>query len=699
MTTTHEKERRDSVLLLLLILLIGFVCIILASGWALRFAPYWRLNASMNSKLNPNTDFLANQPSEFIEPLDSDILTQPVWIANFLTPGAIFFTRTPQPTNTLVSTATPSPRPNTPTPSSTTSPTWVPTLPPNTPTNTSIPSGPPTKTYTPLPAVDLGITKTDGVLIYNPGGVLTYTVTVINNGPNGVNGALLTDNIPVQIANWSWACTSQTGGASGCTAVAGSTANFTDTVNLPTGASIVYTVTANISASPTGNIVNTAIINVPAGYTDPTPGNNSATDTDTPNLQTDLSITKTDGSTTYVAGSAITYTIVVSNAGPLSATGAMVTDTFPPTQISGASWSCVASAGASCTAGGSGNIGDTVDIPVGGTLTYTVNASTSSAATGDLTNTATVAAGPGQTDPVPGNNSATDTDTITLSGDIQIAITDNTTSYVANEVKTYTITVTNNGPSNITGVLVSNTFLNGNGSSTSWTCTPSAGASCGSANDLGDVNVTVNLNSGASVTIQLIAQVVAAPSGELSNRATVTSATDPNPANDTATDTDYGSIYGNIGGGQDGNVQNINPAQTPLTLSLSSSVVVVGAPDIGNPDIIFYEQTNGNGIDMDLINLEIGDGTNWYPILNWGDGLSNPGTSINTPWPPSNSTDCSAEPDNCAIDASLLTDFLGNGLFTGITIDLDALVPPGTYSFIRITVPNSAGIDGIYVVP
>ena len=45
-------------------------------------------------------------------------------------------------------------------------------------------------------------------------------------------------------------------------------------------------------------------------------------------------------------------------------------------------------------------------------MTYTASCTISVAATGTLANTATVTAPAGVTDPVPGNNSATDSDTI-----------------------------------------------------------------------------------------------------------------------------------------------------------------------------------------------------------------------------------------------------------------------------------------------
>jgi hypothetical protein len=92
---------------------------------------------------------------------------------------------------------------------------------------------------------------------------------------------MVTDNISPLITNWTWACTSQNGGASGCDSAISNSSNFTDTINLPAnGSNIVYTVTANIHPSAAGDLVNTATVAVPSGYADSVPGNNSATDSD-----------------------------------------------------------------------------------------------------------------------------------------------------------------------------------------------------------------------------------------------------------------------------------------------------------------------------------------------------------------------------------------------------------------------------------
>src|SRR5512142_943682 len=79
-----ERERNDWIIILI-ILLIGFLCVVLAGGWALRSSPTWRLDANMESGINPNGDLLTSRPSGFIPPVDLSILTEPSWLHVFLT--------------------------------------------------------------------------------------------------------------------------------------------------------------------------------------------------------------------------------------------------------------------------------------------------------------------------------------------------------------------------------------------------------------------------------------------------------------------------------------------------------------------------------------------------------------------------------------------------------------------------------------
>lgn len=558
-----EHERRDWVVILV-ILLVGFLCVILAGSWAIRFAPFWKLDTNMGSNLDPDSNFLTHRPAGYFEPLDPSILTQPVWINAFLTPGASFPTRTPVPP-----TNTPPPTNTLPVPSNT--PTRI--LPSPTPTQPYFP--PPTRTprpNTPLPPpataipVDLGITKTDGAVTYTAGSTITYTVVVTNNGPNGVTGATISDLKSAQVTTWGW-CVAP------CTPVANTSGNLGTTVNLASGAGVTYTILANIAPSATGNLVNTATVGVPAGYTDTVPGNNSATDTNTPAASADLQITKTDNATHYVADATKTYVIVVTNNGPSNVTSATVTDAFTNQNILPGSptWTCSGTGGGTCTASGSGNINDSVNLPAGASVTYLVDITVVPSPSGPLENTATVSAPSGVTDPVPGNNTATDSDTLIT------------------------------------------------------TDPPPSGVEIGPGN---------------------------------------------------------GSWY------------YFDPADSAITLAIPP----ITRDDNPDYDLVYYELANNSGIFMDHVIVQIGDGSNWYTILNWGDGIPDTNTSIAIPliaFP--NPSDCSGEPDNCEISSA----YLRNG--TGVQIDI-SIVPDGVYSYLRIQSLSTgdgdgADLDAIEILP
>ena len=269
-----------------------------------------------------------------------------------------------------------------------------------------------------VPAPDFSITKTDGVTTVYRGGPVSYTVVVTNNGTYPVTGTV-TDNVPATVTGVTWTCVASSGSA--CTTASGSGNAINTSATLIAGGTATYTISGTLSATASGTLSNTATIAVPSWLTDATPANNTATDSDTIHLNANLGITKTDGLTNINAGAAITYTIVVSNAGPDTSTGSIVTDTIPAT-ITGVSWTCGSpTGGATCgAASGSGNsINTTANLPSGSTLRYTVTGTLSGSASGTLTNTARiVTAASGVTDPNDpsrtgaGNNSATDNTTI-----------------------------------------------------------------------------------------------------------------------------------------------------------------------------------------------------------------------------------------------------------------------------------------------
>ncbi len=125
----------------------------------------------------------------------------------------------------------------------------------------------------------------------------------------------------------------------------------------------------------------------------------------------DLSVTITDGASTKSSGSAVTYTIVASNAGPSSVSAAFVSDIMP-SGLSGVSWTCSSTGSANCPSNGNGNINAPIDLPVGSSVTFIVSG-TVSTSSGTLTNTVTISSPSGVSDPAGSNNSATDTDTVT----------------------------------------------------------------------------------------------------------------------------------------------------------------------------------------------------------------------------------------------------------------------------------------------
>ena len=260
---------------------------------------------------------------------------------------------------------------------------------------------------------DLRVTKDDGVAFYVPGLTVVYDIVVENVGNEDVIAALVEDAIPPQLSSWDWACNGTTGGASGCDGVAGSTANFNDSVNLPAGSSITYQVTANILSAATGNMTNTVTVTLPAGYIEPTPDDNTDSDTDIQESHADLSVSKDDGVTIISPGTTITYTIVVENLSPSDVFSAEVEDLIPA-EIDSWAWACTGATGSAsgCTPASSSSVDftDTVDLPAYSSITYTVTAQVSSSASGTLTNEVSVAVPAGVTEDDLTNNTDDDVD-------------------------------------------------------------------------------------------------------------------------------------------------------------------------------------------------------------------------------------------------------------------------------------------------
>ncbi|WP_175455784.1 Ig-like domain-containing protein [Pseudoxanthomonas sp. CF385] len=163
------------------------------------------------------------------------------------------------------------------------------------------------------------------------------------------------------------------------------------------------------SQSYPGSLGNTATATPASGVTDPDTGNNSGTDTNTLAAVAALSVQKSvTGASPVTAGGTVSYRIDVANAGPSAALGATIAD-IVPAQLTGASWTCTASAGSSCgVASGSGNVALNANIAAGGSLVVQITAVAPSLTPATIgANTATITPPAGTSDPTPGDNSAT----------------------------------------------------------------------------------------------------------------------------------------------------------------------------------------------------------------------------------------------------------------------------------------------------
>jgi uncharacterized repeat protein (TIGR01451 family) len=388
--------------------------------------------------------------------------------------------------------------------------------------------------------VDLSISKTSSPKPYAAGSSFRYNIVVTNNGPNNVTGAQVTDVLPAALSGFSWTCTAYGAGAS-CGTSGPVVGNINATVDLPVTTQAVFTVTGVLPGGTTGTLTNTATVNPPTGIIDVVPGNNSATDNNPVGASADLAITKTSTPKPYVAGSPLSYTITVTNNGPTDVVGATVRDIIPA-DLSGVSWTSSATGSASITSGGTGSSNDlsaTVNVAfgAGNSVTFTVIGTVLGTTTAAIVNTATVQPPSGISDPVPGNNTATDVNGTAQQADLAITKVSSPNPYVPGALLTYTVVVTNNGSNDANGARVQDRFpaqLSG----FSWTCLATGAGTCLQSNGVGDIDTLVNLPVGSHATFTVSGTVPVTTLGTLVNTANVApppSMVDPVMSNNSAT--------------------------------------------------------------------------------------------------------------------------------------------------------------------
>jgi uncharacterized repeat protein (TIGR01451 family) len=124
--------------------------------------------------------------------------------------------------------------------------------------------------------------------------------------------------------------------------------------------------------------------------------------------------------------------------------------------------------------------------------------------------------------------------------DLWISVTDGQSTAVAGQNDTYTITVINLGPGDVTGAVVTDNFpaiFTG----VTFTATQNGGASGFTASGTGNISDTVTMPAGSVITYVATGTVSPLATGPLSDTVTVTApigVTDPNLANNSKTDTD-----------------------------------------------------------------------------------------------------------------------------------------------------------------
>ncbi|MBX3059124.1 MAG: DUF11 domain-containing protein [Anaerolineae bacterium] len=233
--------------------------------------------------------------------------------------------------------------------------------------------------------------------------------------------------------------------------------------------------------------------------------------------ETDLSVVKSASAGAVFVGDTITYTVNVSNNGPISATNVVVADVLPG-EVS------YVSNDAGCN-----ESGGTVTCDLGTLLDgngATIQIVATAVTPGNTTNTATV------TSDTPDSNPANNSDDALVvvnelpTADLEISKTAVTNTVQTGDLITYTLVITNHGPDTAVDVTITDVLP----TRVSYV---SNDAGCVAAS--GTVTCVFGLIAvGSSETVQLV--VMAVQPGEVSNTATVSSVlSDPDESNNSGT--------------------------------------------------------------------------------------------------------------------------------------------------------------------
>lgn len=368
-----------------------------------------------------------------------------------------------------------------------------------------------------LPAnADLAVTKVDDVLtVAAVNDIITYTITVTNNGPGIASVVQVADTFTTGTATYVPGSVTPITMCDDTNAAAGSITCALGAID--PGA--MATVTFQVTATAGGSIVND--VDVTTGANDPNLANNTA-QVVTGVGSADVAVTKVENSTDPIAHpGVISYTITVTNTdAAATAGGVTVTDTFTGAAVTFNSavpsqGTCNAALPIVC------NLGD-----IAPTASATVTVMVNTTVQGTVTETATVTTA--TTDPNAANNTAVETTAVQA---INLAVTKTDTpdpTAVGGGNITYLVTVTNSGNLAATNVMLTDNFTGA--AATFVSATPSAGT-CTPAFPAVPCSLGT-IAAGANVTVSIV--VTPTAGGTVTNTASATATeADPVPANNT----------------------------------------------------------------------------------------------------------------------------------------------------------------------
>jgi len=338
----------------------------------------------------------------------------------------------------------------------------------------------------------------------NVGDVVTFTVSANDLGPDRATGVSIADPLPAGLTFVS---------ASASRGTYDPAAGVWTLGTLDPGAPQTLTVRARV-VSPSAQTASASV--AASSPSDPAAGNNAASVTVTPG-SADLSLTNTVDSATTDVGRVVTFTVTVHNAGPDIATGVSVSDALPP----GLSFvEARPSVGTFDPAAGVWTVG-TVD--PGSSLSLTLRAVVTTP--GPLTSTATVSRSD-VADPQPANNVAPVTVT-TKAADLGLTESVDAAKPNVGDTVTFTLTLSNMGPSAASGVQVASPLPAG-------LTFVGATASQGGYDPVSGLWTVGNVAPGSPLTLQIRARVDAGSALASTSSVATSDTYDPRTANNTA---------------------------------------------------------------------------------------------------------------------------------------------------------------------